>query len=71
MIMAFLLVVIVDGETVSTADMLFKNIYTCNKFSWAIQSGEPGPNKKRYLFQENITAYCIPKMVSNKRELFN
>lgn len=70
MIMAFLLVVMVDGELVSTNDMLFESVYTCNKFSWAIESGEAGPNKKRYVFQENITAYCLPKMVSNKRELF-
>lgn len=48
MVMAFLLVVIVDGATVSTPDMLFKNIYECNKFSLAIESGEPGPNQRPY-----------------------
>ena len=70
MVMAFLLVVIVDGTTVSTPDMLFENIYECNKFSWAIESGEPGPNQRPYKWQENITAHCIPKMVREGTFLF-
>lgn len=68
--MAFLLVVIVDGNTVSTNDMLFESIYECNKFSWAIESGDAGPNKQQYVWQENITAYCIPKMVTEGTNLF-
>lgn len=70
MVMAFLLVVIVDGATVSTPDMLFKNIYECNKFSLAIESGEPGPNQRPYKWQENISSYCIPKMVREGTLLF-
>ena len=31
MIMVFLLVVMVDGELVSTNDMLFENVYRCNQ----------------------------------------
>jgi|TARA_R110000796_G_scaffold35344_1_gene90871 hypothetical protein len=63
MLMAFLLIVIVDGEVVSTEDMLFESIYTCNKYANAIERGESGPNKDPYIWQENISAYCIPKMV--------
>lgn len=71
MTMAFLLVVIVDGATVSTSDMLFEDVYECNKFANAIERGELGPNQRSYKWQKNISSYCIPKMISNKRELFN
>ena len=70
MIMVFLLVVIVDGETVSTDDMLFENVYRCNQFARAIERGESGPNKQSYIWQENISAYCLPKMVAKDTELF-
>ena len=69
-IMVFLLVVIVDGETVSTDDMLFENVYRCNQFARAIERGESGPNKQSYIWQENISAYCLPKMVTKDTELF-
>ena len=69
-IMVFLLVVIVDGETVSTDDMLFENVYRCNQFARAIERGESGPNKRSYIWQENISAYCLPKMVTKDTELF-
>jgi len=63
MVMAFLLTVVVDGVTVSTDDMLFKDVYRCNTFANAVERGELGPNKHPYVWQENITAYCVPKMV--------
>ena len=69
-IMVFLLVVIVDGERVSTDDMLFENVYRCNQFARAIERGESGPNKQSYIWQENISAYCLPKMVTKDTELF-
>ena len=70
MIMAFLLVVVVDGETVSTNDMLFENIYRCNQFAKAIEVGELGPNKQQYVWQKDISAYCLPKMVRGNTFLF-
>tara|TARA_Y100000385_G_C12861401_1_gene537407 strand:+ start:565 stop:783 length:219 start_codon:yes stop_codon:yes gene_type:complete len=70
MIMAFLLVVIVDGATVSTPDMLFENVYECNKFANAIERGELGPNQRPYKWQENISAHCVPKMVREGTFLF-
>ena len=70
MIMAFLLVVIVDGAVVSTEDMLFEDIYRCNKFANAIERGESGPEKRPYIWQENISAYCIPEMVGKETFLF-
>ena len=70
MTMAFLLVVIVDGATVSTPDMLFENVYECNKFANAIERGELGPNQRPYKWQENISAHCVPKMVREGTFLF-
>jgi len=70
MLMVFLLVVIVDGAVVTTDDMLFEDVYRCNQFARAIERGELGPNKQSYIWQENITAYCIPKMVSKDTDLF-
>ena len=70
MIMAFLLTVIVDGVTVSTPDMLFEDVYECNKFANAVERGELGPNQRPYKWQENITAHCVPKMVREGTFLF-
>jgi len=70
MIMAFLLTVIVDGATVSTPDMLFENVYECNKFANAIERGELGPNQRPYKWQENISSHCVPKMVREGTFLF-
>lgn len=70
MLMAFLLVVVVDGAVVTTDDMLFEDVYRCNQFARAIERGELGPNKQSYIWQENISAYCIPKMVSKDTDLF-
>ena len=70
MIIAFLLVVIVSGETVSDGRMLFSSIYRCNEFAIAIEEGRGSSESKRYRMQRNITAYCVPQMVSKDTELF-
>ena len=70
MIMAFLLVVMVDGELVSTNDMLFENVYRCNQFAKAIERGELGPDKQQYVWQENISSYCLPQTVREGTFLF-
>ena len=71
MIIAFLLVVVVSGETVSDDRMLFESIYRCNEFAIAIEEGRGNSeNIKRYRMQKNVSAYCIPKMVPRGTELF-
>ena len=71
MIIAFLLVVIVNGETISDDRMLFESIYRCNEFAIAIEEGRgSSENIKRYRMQKNVSAYCIPKMVPRGTELF-
>ena len=61
LLMAFLLVVIVDGEPEPTANMYFRNINRCNYFSERIERGRYGKSYRG--FQAKITAYCTPRMV--------
>ena len=64
MVMAFLLIMIVDGEPIQSNQFIFRNVHWCNYFARALDSGEIS---YRYSFvrgQTLITAYCIPKMVS-------
>ena len=70
MLMAFLLVVVVEGENVSDNRMLFKDIYRCNIFATAIEQGKWSPNDRPYYRQQNVTAYCVPKMVGANTKLF-
>ena len=68
MIIAFLLVVVVSGETVSDDRMLFESIYRCNEFAIAIEAGSD--HTKKFRMQQNVSAYCIPRMVPKGTELF-
>jgi len=70
MLIAFLLVVVVDGEIVTTEEMLFQDVYRCNRFANAVERGESASDRQPYKWQENISAYCIPKMVDEDASLF-
>jgi|TARA_R110000803_G_scaffold11481_1_gene34228 tagatose-1,6-bisphosphate aldolase non-catalytic subunit AgaZ/GatZ len=70
MLIAFLLIVVVDGEVVTTEEMLFQDVYRCNRFANAVERGESASDRQPYKWQENISAYCVPKMVSKDTELF-
>ena len=69
MIMAFLLVVLVKNEVVSDDRMLFRNVYRCNEFALAIEEGRMGPRYKRYRRNQDVTAYCIPRMINENTPL--
>jgi len=71
MILAFLLVVTVAGEKVSDESMLFKNVYRCNSFARAIENGKRSPHDSRRNKQQDITAYCVPKMVSEASKFWD
>ena len=61
MIMAFLLIVIVDGEPLSE-EFYFRDVTRCNQFAYFVESGAVKiGNKQRN--QKNISAYCIPKKI--------
>ena len=65
MVMAFLLVVIVNGSPEPTADMYFKNINRCNYFADKIERG----HHNRYSQKDSqvlITAYCTPRMIDEE-----
>ena len=66
--MAFLLVVVVNGEIVTDDRMLFKNVYRCNEFALAIEEGRMGPTNRRYSRNKNVTAYCIPRMINENTQ---
>ena len=63
MIMAFLLVMLVEGEQVA-GQFHFRNIHRCNQFAYWLEQGTVKPVEGRRLNnQQNITAYCIPVKV--------
>ena len=66
--MAFLLVVVVNGEIVTDDRMLFKNVYRCNEVALAIEEGRMGPRNRRYSRNKNVTAYCIPRMINENTQ---
>ena len=57
MIMAFMLMIMVNGEMRQTDMMYFRNVNRCNFFAGAIEKGSSDDGQ--YL----ITAWCEPKMV--------
>ena len=63
MLMAFLLIVLVDGEPENTAGMLFRDINRCNYFSDRIERGIFVEGQRFRNSQVNVTAYCKPRMV--------
>ena len=69
--MAFLLVVVVNNEVISDDKMLFKNIYRCNLFAKAIEQGKTSAYDRPSYPQQNITAYCIPKRVSENEVFYD
>ena len=74
MILAFLLVVVVNSEIVSDDNMLFRDVYRCNFFAWAIESGRWHPESRFYKYrryQEGVTAYCIPRRVRDNVKFYD
>jgi len=62
-IMAFLLVMIVDGVQVP-GDFHFRNVHRCSQFAQWLEDGTVKPVQKRRLnSQAKISAYCIPVKV--------
>ena len=63
MLMAFLLIVLIDGDPENTAGMLFRDINRCNYFSDRIERGIFVEGQRFRNSQVNVTAYCTPRMV--------
>tara|TARA_R100001163_G_C4987316_1_gene141215 strand:- start:280 stop:489 length:210 start_codon:yes stop_codon:yes gene_type:complete len=69
MIMAFLLVVIVEGQQLPQK-WFFKDITRCNTFAYYISTGKTKINN-RYQMQTNVTAYCIPQTVPQTTKTYD
>ena len=63
-VMAFVLIVIVDGEKIENPAWKFKSIYACNRFAKAIEEERVAFRFVPARSQTKITAYCIPKLGS-------
>ncbi len=71
MIMAFLLVVIVEGEPIAD-QFYFRNIQRCNQFAQWVETGKVNLVKDRAVQrQTNISAYCIPKRVNANTKTYD
>ena len=70
MILAFLLIVIVEGEQLpNSSNWLFANAITCNRAAYYVESGATSPEQRRGS-QKGISAYCVPKSVSSNTKLW-
>ena len=58
-VMAFMLVVIINGNTLENQGWYFKDVYRCNQFAHAIEHGNVHSRDNRSR-QNNISAYCVP-----------
>ena len=71
MIMAFLLVMLVDGEEVG-GKFHFRNVHRCNQFAHWLENGTVKPIENRRISnQVNITAYCIPVKVLSSTTFYD
>jgi hypothetical protein len=71
MIMAFLLVVIIDGEPIAD-QFYFRNIQRCNQFALWIETGKVNlVQDRRMMKQTNISAYCLPKRISQNTKTWD
>ena len=71
MLMAFLLIVLVDGEPENTAGMLFRDINRCNYFSDRIERGSFVEGQRHRNSQVNISAYCTPRIVPEETKFWD
>ena len=65
MIHAFLLVIVLNGQTLNQDPMYFYNIFKCNDYAAAIVYGK---REARGVKHDStiLTAYCIPKRVNSE-----
>jgi hypothetical protein len=68
MVLAFLLVVIVDGVTHdSGGEIFFNSIVTCSEYAKWIEETGTTWQTKGFQKQSQIHAHCLPKLVNPKK----
>lgn len=71
MIMAFVLIVIVDGTPLPD-EFYFRNIHRCNQFAHYIEHGSRSPKDRRQIDRQlNISAYCLPRRLPNNSRFWD
>jgi len=71
MIMAFLLVVLVEGEPIAD-QFYFRNVQRCNQFAQWVETGKVDLVKdRRVQRQTNISAYCVPKRIPQQTKTYD
>lgn len=63
--MAFMLMIMVNGEMRETDMMYFRNVNRCNFFAGALEKGSSDNG------QYKITAWCEPKMVKDNVQFWD
>jgi len=72
MVMAFLLMVTVEGAAQNTDFMYFRDIDRCNYFAHKIETGRfKNDRQHHYAHQRNVTSYCLPKMVAETTKFWD
>ena len=69
MIMAFLLIVIVDGERLKE-EFYFRDFTRSNQFAYYVESGAVKIGKQERN-QNKISAYCIPKKIGRNTKTWD
>ena len=69
-IMAFMLVVIVNGNALPNDGWYFRDIYRCNTFAHAVEHGNVH-YKDRRPRQHEISAYCVPINVPRSTQFWD
>ena len=71
MVMAFLLMIIFEGQEHNTQNMYFRDINRCNYFAEQIEKGNRLQSGGYIYRTDKIDAYCLPKMVSKNTEFWD
>ena len=71
MVMAFILLVTIQGKEHNTENMYFRDINRCNYFAEQIELGNR-LHYGRYIYKtDRVDAYCLPVMVPRNTEFWD
>jgi hypothetical protein len=73
MVLAFLLVVYIDGSLHETGGIpAFRSILSCGEYArWIEQTGNETWTSKRVYQQNKIEAYCVPKFFPKETKFWD
>ena len=71
MVMAFLLMIMFEGQEYNTQNMYFRDINRCNYFAEQIEKGNRLQSGGYIYRTDKIDAYCLPMMVHKSMEFWD